>query len=659
METIFEDGVMVNAIELNDLYYYKPGYYVSETGNIYKKLARNNGYSLQTKKEHPGGYMTSINIIRITDGVEIKLPNRTYIKYLVAFYFKLPNPNNYEFINFIDNNLLNTNLTNLEWVITDIAKKNKNSKISKSTTGKLKSDMGSTVRTSSNLSEEELTLINNFNNVTIDLIEEKLDVSDVIPMDKDKYYKENHYISPKGKIFKQTNNNWIEIKLNKDIRRNTIYTSIDFYEKVNDNLQIMQISSNRHLLHYILAYYFVTNNDPINKTCIIFKDNDKTNLNINNLEWGTLNDQLKNTNSIRRELINTHESIYDDDDDSDYINIGIIGNYDFSNYYINSNNEIKNTNNKVLTTVVNSDGYVSITLVDQNTNYPKCIKLHRLICAIYKNFDLDSKLQIDHIDKNRGNNNIDNLDIVTCKENNIRRISIGFYKIDKDTNEIVEFIRNIKDHFADNEIKQIKYSIPINRVVYGFKWRYEKDDGIYYSIVNNIIIDVDNYTQLISNSDKLIKMNTDNNWGCSELVTFTGKFKDIQTWNCKNYDINYKMSIDNKKIRPCKVCDTNSKDDIKFNINIYIYSKDNTFIESWKSVNELLDNHIVYSNYEAKVKNAFKQSLKKNLLGQSATCDNKKWSFFPPVNNLLNPNESQLDYYTIKRLQHPNIGLLK
>ncbi|MGL5583294.1 MAG: HNH endonuclease signature motif containing protein [Cetobacterium sp.] len=46
---------------------------------------------------------------------------------------------------------------------------------------------------------------------------------------------------------------------------------------------------------------------------------------------------------------------------------------------------------------------------------------HRLVLHLEKGFDLKDKLFVDHIDRNRENNLVENLRVVTQQENNINR----------------------------------------------------------------------------------------------------------------------------------------------------------------------------------------------------------------------------------------------
>jgi hypothetical protein len=66
-----------------------------------------------------------------------------------------------------------------------------------------------------------------------------------------------------------------------------------------------------------------------------------------------------------------------------------------------------------------ADGYIKMMIKR------KMYKAHRLI-YIYHKGEIADKLQIDHIDRNRSNNNIENLRLVTNQENHFNRGAKGF-----------------------------------------------------------------------------------------------------------------------------------------------------------------------------------------------------------------------------------------
>lgn len=96
----------------------------------------------------------------------------------------------------------------------------------------------------------------------------------------------------------------------------------------------------------------------------------------------------------------------------------------FENYKISNLGRIKNKNNKILKPQKNPDGYLSIILYKTN-KYKKTIiknfRIHRLVLIAFRPVENMKKLQVNHIDHNRQNNNLNNLEWTTAKENCNRR----------------------------------------------------------------------------------------------------------------------------------------------------------------------------------------------------------------------------------------------
>ena len=76
-------------------------------------------------------------------------------------------------------------------------------------------------------------------------------------------------------------------------------------------------------------------------------------------------------------------------------------------------------------------GYKQIGCIDNDYYRIKIKKyyyVHRILAHFYFGLELDSKLQVDHINRNRSDNRIENLRIVTNQQNSFNTNSKGYTK---------------------------------------------------------------------------------------------------------------------------------------------------------------------------------------------------------------------------------------
>lgn len=86
----------------------------------------------------------------------------------------------------------------------------------------------------------------------------------------------------------------------------------------------------------------------------------------------------------------------------------------FPEYKITKNGVVINKNGKVMKTEISNNGYVRVTLF-KNQKHKK-LSIHRLVAEAFipNPFNLP---QVNHKDKNKRNNNIDNLEWCSCSYN--------------------------------------------------------------------------------------------------------------------------------------------------------------------------------------------------------------------------------------------------
>ncbi len=91
----------------------------------------------------------------------------------------------------------------------------------------------------------------------------------------------------------------------------------------------------------------------------------------------------------------------------------IWGQFRDSNYYVSNFGGVKNNNGKILKPF-NSHGYSRIKLVINNKR--ECFSIHRLVGEVFID-KIDGKPFIDHINRNKNDNRVENLRWVSHLEN--------------------------------------------------------------------------------------------------------------------------------------------------------------------------------------------------------------------------------------------------
>ena len=171
----------------------------------------------------------------------------------------------------------------------------------------------------------------------------------------------------------------------------------------------------------------------------------------------------------------------------------------FENYLVSNKGRVKNKNShKILKLKINKYGYETVCLF--KNGFRKYPQVHRLVAIAYLKEKDISKNQVNHIDGNKLNNNLENLEWVTGSENQKHSYQNGLqkkkfggenqyaksiYQIDDDNNilkkwnSIIEaslFYKPSKTKL-NTAIGNIWKSLNgIQKTAYGFIWRYANDD---------------------------------------------------------------------------------------------------------------------------------------------------------------------------------------
>jgi hypothetical protein len=243
-------------------------------------------------------------------------------------------------------------------------------------------------------------------------------------------------------------------------------------------------------IHRLVAKTFIDN--PNNYDIIDHINNVKTDNNVLNLRWVTCSQNTKsfmdnyyvkksiiqltlNKQFVKRwknidEILNTHQNFrrktlycniyggrknpsaygflwkYETNkkaeielfDDEIFENIGIIEDYDFSNYEISNYGTVRTIKGKYMKHHKNLNGYLKVNLRDKKSDIRRNPRIHRLVAYVFiENDNPDKNIVVNHIDENKQNNYFENLEWVTDQQNTIHSIGKPIHMLDLDSYEII------------------------------------------------------------------------------------------------------------------------------------------------------------------------------------------------------------------------------
>jgi hypothetical protein len=127
-------------------------------------------------------------------------------------------------------------------------------------------------------------------------------------------------------------------------------------------------------------------------------------------------------------------------------------------YYVSDKGNVTNRHGKVLTPVLDKDGYFRIRLVDSN-GVRKFRAIHRLVAQYFIGHHCFDTMTVNHKDGNKQNNIAENLEIITNSEN-IKHAYANNLKNNKgEAHGKARFtevdINNIRDMYANGK-KQVE-----------------------------------------------------------------------------------------------------------------------------------------------------------------------------------------------------------
>ncbi len=206
--------------------------------------------------------------------------------------------------------------------------------------------------------------------------------------------------------------NVMNIKTGRLMAKNTCKSG--FYKV---NLSRDSINYSLHL-HRLLAISFIDN--PDGKTYVRHKDHNKKNNDLSNLEWVTKSEYKSHDLS---KWVNNFVGLKNFDEKI------IVG---FEEYSVDIYGNIRNVRyNRPMTKSLGTSGYYSVSFFKNGRNFRKYV--HRLVAEAFIP-NPENKRQVNHIDCNKLNNDVKNLEWCTSSENANHAIIHGLFNPRGETN---------------------------------------------------------------------------------------------------------------------------------------------------------------------------------------------------------------------------------
>ena len=176
----------------------------------------------------------------------------------------------------------------------------------------------------------------------------------------------------------------------------------------------------------------------------------------------------------------------------------------YENYEVSSFGQVRNKNTGRILKPSCNGGYMSVGL--SNVGKTKSHSVHRLVALTFLD-NPENKPQVNHKDKNRSNNNINNLEWCSALENNIHKSStliqktnqnLKVWRVDVNSREKIELYNSIQEASrwcVENKFSPLEHNVKGNisnviRGVYktscGFNWILDEQLSLENEVWKNI-----------------------------------------------------------------------------------------------------------------------------------------------------------------------------
>ena len=227
-----------------------------------------------------------------------------------------------------------------------------------------------------------------------------------------------------------------------------------------------------YLVHRLVAQTFIPNEN--NLPIVNHKDGNKLNNVVDNLEWVTQSENR--IHAIKTEI---SDLAYGKRNKSqiDINDVETWKQYLDTNYYVSKDGQVWNSKTGIiLKQTPNQSGYIRYTLRINNKNVSK--QAHILVMEVWGNKEIISGQVINHIDGDKTNNNISNLEIVSKQDNMLH----ACYVLNKNIKPVIQkrdeeeiIYSSLSQAARENNItpSAISYAIKNNSKCCNSYWMYE------------------------------------------------------------------------------------------------------------------------------------------------------------------------------------------
>lgn len=187
---------------------------------------------------------------------------------------------------------------------------------------------------------------------------------------------------------------------------------------------------------------------------------------------------------------------------------------EYKNYEVSSFGKVRNKKTGRILKPSCNGGYMGVGF--SFGKIQKSLRVHRLVALAFIE-NPENKPHVNHKDKNRSNNNVDNLEWCTALENNIHKSctleqktnqNLKVWRVDKETNEKLQLYNSIYDaaiwcvenkvsssaHISRGNISNVIRGV--QKTSSGFKWIMDDQVSLENEIWKNVVMDgkiFDNY----------------------------------------------------------------------------------------------------------------------------------------------------------------------